>query len=168
MRVATACWLLILLAACAGSGPTPLPSDAVRVSFPAHGIADQIEIEAVGRLPLRQAALIAPDGKATAANAIEAHPSDTLTASQSVANRPYAGTLTGPAGAQPSVPLPAGAAPQSQTRLLAMVSTASIALPDPVAYRNNWRRYRIELRFGSPPGPIESKTLPAPKPPPGT
>jgi hypothetical protein len=60
----------------------------------------------------------------------------------------------------------AGAALNSQQQLLATVSTAEIALPDPVAYRRDWARYRIRLTFGTPPGEVETRLLPAPPPPP--
>jgi hypothetical protein len=50
--------------------------------------------------------------------------------------------------------------------LLAVVSTASIPLPDPVAYRRDWQKYRIRLRFGDPPQ-VETREIDAPAPPPG-
>ena len=56
------------------------------------------------------------------------------------------------------------AAPQSQTRLLAIVSTASIPVPDPVAYRRDWQKFRIRLHFGSPPQ-LETREIAAPAPP---
>ena len=61
-----------------------------------------------------------------------------------------------------------GAALQGQQQLLANVSTAEIALPDPVAYRRDWRRYRIRLTFGTPPGEVETRDIAAPEPPPGS
>jgi hypothetical protein len=60
----------------------------------------------------------------------------------------------------------AGAALYSQQQLLATVSTAEIALPDPVAYRRDWARYRIRLVFGTPPGEVETREIAAPEPPP--
>jgi hypothetical protein len=56
----------------------------------------------------------------------------------------------------------------SREQLLATVSSAEIALPDPVVYRRDWRRYRIRLTFGTPPGEVETREIPAPEPPPGT
>ena len=58
-----------------------------------------------------------------------------------------------------------GAAVQSQSQLLATVSSATIALPDPVAYRRAWQKYRIRLRFGDPPD-AESREIAGPEPPP--
>ena len=57
-----------------------------------------------------------------------------------------------------------GTAPLTQTRLLAIVSNATIQLPDPVAYRRDWRQYRIRLRFGDPPQ-VETREIAAPAPP---
>jgi hypothetical protein len=51
-------------------------------------------------------------------------------------------------------------------KLLAMVSTASIPLPDEVAYRRECRSHRIFLSFGDLPGEVERRGLPAPEPPP--
>jgi hypothetical protein len=58
-----------------------------------------------------------------------------------------------------------GAAAGTQTRLLAIVSSATIPLPDPVAYRHAWQKYRIRLRFGDPPE-AESREIAGPEPPP--
>ena len=58
-----------------------------------------------------------------------------------------------------------GAAPLTQTRLLAVVSNAAIQLPDPVAYRQGWQKYRIRLTFGDPPQ-TETREIAAPAPPP--
>ena len=55
-------------------------------------------------------------------------------------------------------------APQQRVTVLAMVSTASIPLPDPVEYRRDWRGYRIRLGFGDPPSAVEIRELPAPEP----
>ncbi len=61
----------------------------------------------------------------------------------------------------------AGAALYSHRQLLAMVSRADIPLPDPVAYRRDWREWRIRLTFGTPPGELETRIIAAPEPPPG-
>jgi hypothetical protein len=60
-----------------------------------------------------------------------------------------------------------GGAPQGSAQLLAMISTASILLPDPVEYRREWRSYRIFLSFGDLQSEIERRVLAAPEPPPG-
>ena len=52
-------------------------------------------------------------------------------------------------------------------QLLAMVSRADIPLPDPVAYRRDWRNWRIRLGFGTPPEELQTFEIPAPEPPPG-
>ena len=60
----------------------------------------------------------------------------------------------------------AGAALYSNQQLLAMVSRADIPLPDPVAYRRDWRDWRVRLTFGTPPGELETLVIAAPEPPP--
>jgi hypothetical protein len=167
--------LLLLLAACPGTGPTPLPNDQISADFPPGGIASQIEITAIDRLPMRGAQLIAPDGHVTPAILVTANPAPTdiftqqslgatYAASNFGATRIGSGGLTNIAP-NPVTPKPVGAAPQTETRVLAIVSTASIQLPDPVAYSREWQRYRIRLRFGTPPE-VETREIAAPSPPP--
>ena len=60
-----------------------------------------------------------------------------------------------------------GGAPQQRAAFLAMISTASIPLPDPVEYRRDWRSYRVRLSFGDAPGEVETREVDAPEPPPG-
>ena len=82
-------------------------------------------------------------------------------------NNPYDGLgIATSAGAVPLPGLKAGATGQRAV-LLAMLSTASIPLPDEVEYRRDWRSYRIRLTFGDPPGEVETRELAAPEPPPG-
>ena len=47
-----------------------------------------------------------------------------------------------------------------------MVSRAEIPLPDPVAYRRDWRDWRIRLTFGTPPSDVTTTEIAAPEPPP--
>jgi hypothetical protein len=168
MRVFASLLMLLVLAACSGGGPPPaLPTDQLRAGFPAGGVADQIEVYALDRLALRSAELVAPDGNATAANSVTANPAPAETVSQQFPTGPYTGTQFGVSsiGSNALAPGMVAAAPLTQTRLLAIVSTASIALPDPVAYRRDWPKYRIRLRFGQPPEPVETREIPAPQPP---
>ena len=157
---------LVMLAAC-GGGPTPLPSDQIRARFPPGGVVDVIEVSAIDRLPLRSAELVAPDGEATAATSIAVSPAPSESFSQQLPASPYTDTAFGFAniGRGTSAPGGAGGVPQAQSRLLAMVATTSIALPDPVAYRRDWRQYRIRLGFGDPPDSVE-RQIAAPEPPP--
>jgi len=48
-----------------------------------------------------------------------------------------------------------------------IASSASIPLPDPVEYRQDWRNYRIRLSFGDAPDEVETREVDAPEPPPG-
>jgi len=159
---------VIFLAACADVGPPPLPTDQVRARFPPGGVVDVIEVDAVDRLPLRKAELVAPDGQATPASYLIAVPSPGITLDREFATSPYAGNAFGYGNITPNLTTPGFAAgSQQRVALLAMVSTASIPLPDPVEYRRDWRDYRIRLDFGDPPGAVETRELAAPEPPPG-
>jgi hypothetical protein len=55
----------------------------------------------------------------------------------------------------------------AQDRLLLMVSTAEITLPDPVAYRRNWQNYHIRVSFGAGDNQADVRDIAAPEPPPG-
>jgi hypothetical protein len=159
----------MVLAACADTGLPPLATDQIRARFPPGGVVDVIVIDAVDRLPLRQAELVAPDGQATPASYLNVDASPGVTFNPEFATNPYAISAFGTANTTLGVAVPAltPGAPQQRVAVLAMVSTASIALPDPVEYRRDWRGYRIRLGFGDPPGAVETRELPAPMPPPG-
>jgi hypothetical protein len=160
---------LAVLAGCSvESGLSPLPTDQVRARFPAGGIVNAIEVDAVDRLPLRSAELVAPDGEATSASYLHVDAAPGVTFYQRVIDVPYATNLIGVGSRAPGTPFPSdiNGVPQGNARLLAMVSAASIPLSDEVAYRRDWRSYRIFLSFGDPPGEIERRVLPAPEPPP--
>jgi hypothetical protein len=167
MQAVFAILTIVLLAACADGGLSPLANDQVRVRFPAGGVVDVIEVDAVNRLPLRSAELVAPDGKATPASYLNVNPSPSITSYEELPNDPYAGLGVG--NTTPGVSLPAltGGSPQQRATLLAMISSASIPLPDPVEYRRNWRNYRIRLSFGDAPNGVETREVDAPAPPPG-
>lgn len=154
---------LLLVAACEGSGPAPLPVDDVTVSFPPHGITDVIVIDATDRLALRAAMLIAPDGGTVPADGVDVNARPRSVSGLWAATDPtHVGlgdlTLSGP----PIIP-----SIHSEGQLLTTISKASITLPDPVAYRRDWQRYRIRLDFGTPPGAVETREIAAPAPPAG-
>ena len=65
--------ILAVLTGC-GGGPAPLPTGRISAYFPAGGVADTIEVDAIDRLPLRRAEFVAPDGRTTAATSIAARP----------------------------------------------------------------------------------------------
>jgi hypothetical protein len=169
MRFAACLATILLLAACSSAGPPTAATEPIRAGFPAGGIVNLIAVDAVDRLPLRQAELIAPDGHATAANSVTANPAPTQSFSQQFPTGPFSGTQFGVSsiGSNALTPGVVGAAPQTQTQVLAVVSTASIPLPDPVAYRRDWQKYRIRLRFGDPPQ-VETREIVAPEPPRGS
>jgi hypothetical protein len=169
MKALFAILTVILFAACTNDGLSPLTSDQVRVRFPAGGIIDVIEVDAVNRLPLRKAELIAPDGQTTTAYYLNVNPSPSITSYGEFPNAPYTGTPFGMGNLAAGVPATAltGGASQQRVALLAMVSAASIRLPDPVEYRRNWRNYRIRLSFGDAPDEVEAREVDVPEPPPG-
>jgi hypothetical protein len=159
---------LIVLSACGDTGLPPVATDQIRARFPPGGVVDVIEIDAVDRLPLRKAELVAPDGQATPASYLNVIPSPDITLNREFASSPFAGNNFGYGNVTPNLAPPGFAgAPQQRVAILAMVSTASIPLPDPVEYRRDWRGYRIRLDFGDPPGDVETRELAAPEPPPG-
>jgi hypothetical protein len=169
MRTACLVLSLFFLAACGAAGLPPLPTHRVSASFPPPslvntGPADVIVVDALDRLPLRRAELVAPDGRITPAGAIEVNPAPGFRKYQAPAAFPYGGAFSGVGPREELLPVPVGAAPQIDSRLLAMHSIATIALPDPAAYARDWRRYRIRLTYGTPPAPLESETIAAPAP----
>ena len=166
MRAAALLLTLALVAACAPeSGLAPLPTDQVRARFPPGGVVNSIEIDAVDRLPLRTAELVSPDGQTTPASYLHVNPSPSVTFYQREIDTPYEGNAFGIHGAAP-VPAVVTGAPQGDAQLLAMVSTASIPVPDEIEYRRDWRGYRIFLSFGDLAGEVERRVLSAPEPPP--
>ena len=169
MQTLYAILTIVLLAACADSGLSPLASDQVRARFAPGGVVDVIEVDAVNRLPLRKAELVSPGGQATPASYLNVNPSPSITSYEELPNGPYPGTPSGVGNLAAGVPAPAltGGAPQQRVAFLVMVSTASIALPDPVKYRRDWRNYRIRLSFGDAPDQVETHEVDAPEPPPG-
>ena len=161
------CLSLLLLAACGGSGPAPLPTDQIRAEFPPGGVANQIEVTAIDRLALRAADLVAPDGRSMPASSIIANPAPTTTVSSEFASGVGSGPSYGVTsiGSNALTPNIVGTAPVTQTKLLTILSTASIPLPDPEAYRRDWQHYRIRLVLGTPPQ-VETREIAAPAPPP--
>jgi hypothetical protein len=158
--------VLAFLTGCGGGGPAPLPIDQISASFPAAGVADTIEVHAIDRLPLRRAELVDPNGQTTPAMSIAARPAPIDNTALALPTGTYAGDASALALAgNPPNAGAIGAAVQTQSQLLAVLSNATIALPDPVAYRRDWQRYRIRLRFGDPPN-AESREIEAPEPPP--
>jgi hypothetical protein len=166
MRAAAFLLMLALVAACSPeTGLPPLPTDQVRARFPPGGVVNSIEVDAVDRLPLRTAELVSPDGQATPASYLHVSASPSVTFYQRQIDTPYEGNLFGIGNVAP-VPAVVTGAPQGEAQLLAMVSSASIPVPDEIEYRRDWRSYRIFLSFGDLAGEVERRVLPAPEPPP--
>src|SRR5215469_14416516 len=132
MRTVAALLTSALLTACGPeSGLSPLPTDQVRARFPPGGVANAIEVDAVDRLPLRTAELVAPDGDATPAFYLHVNPSPSVTYYQRFPSGPYGDNTFGIGDLAASAPFLADLAgvPQGNSQLLAMYSTASIRLP---------------------------------------
>jgi hypothetical protein len=165
---------MIVATGCDGGMPPPGPagppglSAQVKAGFPHGGVADTIEVDAIQPLALRAAELVAPDGAATQAGYLNVDASPRIATGQWAAADLWRNALS-EGGAAAALTMPhaeAGAALQGEQQLLATVSSAEIALPDPVAYRRDWARYRIRLTFGTPPGEVETRVIAAPEPPP--
>jgi hypothetical protein len=146
-------------------GPA-IPRAQLRVGF--GGLVDTIEVSAIEQLPLRAAALIAPDGTVVPATDITVSDNPRIATGQwSLSNRWEGAVDSENAFAALTLPnAQAGAALRSNQQLLAMVSRADIPLPDPVAYRRDWRDWRVRLTFGTPPGELQTYVIAAPEPPP--
>jgi len=144
-----------------------VPPATPRVGF--GGIVDTIQVSAIELLPLRAAALVAPDGALIPASDITVSANPRVRTGQWSLTHPWdvavdpANTLAGLALLNGQ----AGAALYSEQQLLATVSRADIPLPDPVAYRRSWRDWRVRLTFGTPPGELQTLVIAAPEPPPG-
>src|SRR5712691_5332211 len=115
---------LLLIAGCEGGGappPGPLgPTEELRASFPRGGLADTIVIDAIERLPLRAAVLVAPGGTAIAATNIDVADSPRFATGQWTAGDPWRNALSG-VGPAAALMLPhpeAGAALPGQQPLL--------------------------------------------------
>ena len=162
--------LVIRSPAAPQAGPLPpgpaTPTTQMRVGF--GGLVDTIEVSAIEQLPLREAALVAPDGTIVPANDITVSANPSIATGQwSLSNRwDYAASSDNALAALTLPNAQAGAALYSNQQLLAMVSRASISLPDPVAYRRDWRDWRVRLTFGTPPGELQTLVIAAPEPPP--
>src|SRR5207237_4792260 len=111
-------------------------------------------VPGIARLPVRAAALVAPDGAVIPADWIQVNASPRVAAGQWVAGNPWETSLTGSsaAAALTTPNAEVNAALRSQVQLLANLSQAEIPLPDPLAYRRDWANYRVRLTFGTPPG----------------
>src|SRR2546430_14782496 len=81
----------ILLAACADSGLPPV-TDQMRARFPAGGVVDGIVVDAVNRLPLRKAELVAPDGQTNPPSYLNLVPAPGTILDSEFPPRPFAGT----------------------------------------------------------------------------
>jgi hypothetical protein len=142
-----------------------LAADQVSARFPPGGVVNSIEVDAIDRLPLRTAELVSLDGRTTPASYLHVNPSPSVSFYQRQIDTPYEGNVFGIGNLAP-VPAVVTGAPQGDVQFLAMVSTASIPVPDEIEYRRDWRSYRIFLSFGDLAGEVERRVLPAPEPPP--
>jgi hypothetical protein len=162
---------LLLIGACQdGGGTPPLPLAQVTAGFPRGAVVDAVQVDAIDPLPLRAAELVAPDGSATPASSIDVVRDPGSSTGQRAAEAAWQDPVSG-SSVVAALTMPnaeAGAALRSRTQLLTTVSSATIPLPDPVAYRRDWTRYRIRLSFGTPPGVVDTREIAAPAPPPNS
>jgi hypothetical protein len=159
---------LLLFAGCdAGGGPAPLPAPHVTAGFPPGAVVNVIKIDVLDNLPLRAAELVAPDGTATPASWLNINDKIQANTGQAAIASPWRSSASF-GDASPTMLPNAGTNGGyfSHTELLMMSADADITLPDPVAYRRDWQKYRIRLSFGAPSAP-DIREIPAPQPPPG-
>jgi hypothetical protein len=155
----------VVLAACTDAPPSG-PQQGVKASFPPGAVVNVIRVDALDSLPLRGADLVAPDGVLTPAGFLDVDPAPRTIAGRNTGNDPWRSSMLGNNGI-PQLPNAPFAAPlNAQDRLLLMVSTAEITLPDPVAYRRNWQNYHIRVSFGAGDNQTDVRDIAAPEPPP--
>src|SRR6266705_912465 len=91
----------VLVAGCDGGGLPPGPAGPVgataqlRAGFPLRGLADTIVIDAIDRLPLRMAELVAPGGAVTPAGNIDVAASPRVATGQWAVGDPWQSALLG-------------------------------------------------------------------------
>jgi hypothetical protein len=163
---------LTVLAACANLPPPVTgPQQGVRASFPPGAVVNVIRVDALDTLPLRSAELIAPDGGSTPASSLDAQANPSARGGQSTLSDPWRSSMlsAGDLDLRPNQlqSVSGNATVRSQTQLLLTVSTADIPLPDPVAYRENWAKYKIRLGFGAAGDRLDIREIAAPEPPSG-
>jgi hypothetical protein len=147
-RVLTLCLVLATLCVvgCADEPWRGAPAESVSARF--EGLSDVVVVNVVDRLPLRSAALVAPDGERVPAYSLDVSSSPVVAPSQE--NIIFM--------ASPGVP-------RQVTRNNVMSSTALIQLPDPTRYAIGWHDWHVELRIGDAGDAGRDVVLDAPKPP---
>lgn len=158
---------LIALAACAGAPPpgADVPPPGVTARFPPGGVVGVIRVDVLDPLPLRAAALVAPDGSVTPASWLDVRSNPERLAGTISLNDPWRPSSLGTNGLNPLPSGPTDPAARARNQLLLTASTADLTLADPVAYQRNWQSYRIRLGFATG-DQIETRDIPAPAPPP--
>jgi hypothetical protein len=160
---------VLWLAGCAGNGGlTPLPAEHARATFRAGSDVNVIKIDVLDNLPLRAAELVAPDGSATPASWLDVNNKLQANGGSQAISSPWRSDAAFGDVAPTMLPNPGAnvGVYASHTELLMMSAGAQITLPDPVAYRRDWKKYKIRLTFGAPGAPT-IREIAAPQPPPG-
>jgi hypothetical protein len=166
-RLALILCFTLALAACADAPQPSLPQQGARASFPPGGVVNLIKIDALDTLPLRAAALVAPDGSATPASSLDVDRNPQTMGGQDSVNDLWRSSMLGNNGMSQLPSNQLDPTVRSRSTLLLTVSTADIPLPDPVAYRRDWEKYRIRLSFGAGGGELDTREIAAPQPPGG-
>lgn len=165
-------WLMLLpmiaLAACADAPPpgAGVAQPGVTARFPPGGVAGVIRVDVLDPLPLRAAALVAPDGTTTPASWLDVAANPERLAGSASLSDPWRPSILGTNGYNPLPSGPTDPAPRARNQVLLTVSTADLTLPDPVAYQRDWQSYKIRLGFAAAGDQLETRDVPAPAPPP--
>jgi hypothetical protein len=159
--------LVLVLASCADA-PQPVgPQVGAHATFPPGGVVNLIKVDALDNLPLRAAELVAPDGTATPASYVDANNASQVIGGQEAVRDLWRNSMIGANGVSQLPTAQVDPRVRSRTAVLLMVSTADIPVPDPVAYRRDWTKYRVRLSFGGAGGAPDTREIAAPQPPPG-
>jgi len=165
-------WLMLLscliaLAACADAPPpgAGVPQPGVTARFPPGGVAGVIRVDVLDPLPVRTAALVAPDGTTTPASWLNVAANPERLAGMASLSDPWRPSILGTNGLNP---LPSGVmdpALRANNQVLLTISTADLTIADPVAYQRDWHGYRIRLGFAAAGDQLDIRDIPAPAPP---
>lgn len=156
---------LLGLAACSGDatktsvGTSP---SSISVSYVDSDSIPAVAVVVTHVQPVISIELVAPDGRALTAPQIERDVArGTSSPSPSVGVGVFGGSGGG-FGTGIGLGFPLGGSPPPS--VTGNRARARIVIPDPAAYRSDWQRYVVRLRFGTAPETVTVADVPAPPP----
>jgi hypothetical protein len=163
--VSLCAFVLLGVAACAGSGDSTSSSPAspsIAVSYVDSDSIPAVAVVVSHPQPLASVELVAPDGRFVSAPQVEqdlARGPGSLPPSVGVG---VFGGSGGGFGTGVGLGFPLGGSPAPP--VTGNRARARIVIPDPEAYRRDWEKYVVRLRFGTAPEPFTIAEIPAPPP----